>query len=161
MPLPRTPEFLLTTGSHSQAKLSYVWFHGSDKGFETFKKEILVKDGDNAVPTESHMSFVHLIKKPLARKPFLISLGLFGFQQLCGLTFLYYHMEEIFISVHANLDPGTSAALVGLVQVICPYVSNYVLSAMHKAGAFTSYSNPYPFSLPLIGNRQSQLWFQP
>ena len=36
-------------------------------------------------------------------------------------------MEEIFISVHANLDPGTSAALVGLVQVICPYVSNYFL----------------------------------
>ena len=120
MQLPKTPEFLLRIGSNLEAKQAYIWFHGCDQGFE--KLEILIKEA--TVTSEgSQMPFIHLMKEPLARKPFLISLGLFGFQQLCGLTFLYVYMEEIFINAHANIDPGTSAAIVGLLQAFLTLMS--------------------------------------
>ena len=115
--IPNAPEFLLTKGSQIGALKAYIWYNGSADGFEEYKKSILSNDQQDIAPAVEKASFKSLIKTPVARKPFLISLGLFGFQQLCGLTFVYYYLEEIFIYADTKLDPGTSAAAIGLAQV--------------------------------------------
>ena len=89
------------------------------------RQEKLSVDGDDsgrsgnswqAVMREA-TAVLSLLGHSVHRRPFLISLGLFVFQQLCGITFIYFYLEGIFIKANTNLDSGLSAALVGLAQV--------------------------------------------
>ena len=116
--VPDSPVFLVRKGKMDAAKKSLTWLRGKKySGVEEEIAEIKKAENERNAP-ESKVSLKEIFTQAVYLKPFGISLCLMAFQQLSGINFVVFYMNDIFTAANSSLDPSISNFIVVLMQVI-------------------------------------------
>ena len=116
--VPDSPVFLVQKGKMDEARKALTWFRGKKySGVEEEIAEIKRAEDERTAP-ESKVSFSEIFTQAVYLKPFGISLGLMGFQQLSGINQVVFNMYNIFAAANSSLDPSISNFIVITMQVM-------------------------------------------
>ncbi|KAK2576978.1 hypothetical protein KPH14_011942 [Odynerus spinipes] len=129
--LPETPVYLVRRNRLREAARSLTWLRAGHK--LTVERELLrlqVAAKEAATSTRS-VGLWDLFRDRGTIKGVLISLGLFGGQQLCGIFAMISYTETIFRISGSSMSPNTAAITVGGIQVVGSYLST---SLMERTG---------------------------
>lgn len=129
--LPETPVYLVRRNRLREAARSLMWFRAGHK--LTVERELLrlqVAAKEAATSTIS-IGLGDLFRDRATIKGLVISLGLFGGQQLCGIFAMISYTETIFLISGSSMSPNMAAITVGAIQVVGSYIST---SLMERTG---------------------------
>ena len=115
--VPDSPVFLVRKGKMEAAKKSLTWLRGSNySGIDDEIAEIKKAEDERNAP-ESKVSLGEIFTQAVYLKPFGISLCLMFFQQLSGINWVLFYMNNIFTAAKSDLDPSISNFIVNTMQV--------------------------------------------
>ncbi|XP_073811259.1 facilitated trehalose transporter Tret1-2 homolog [Musca autumnalis] len=132
MPMPESPNWLLTKSRLHEARKSLNYFRGLEKKpvithpevlseFNLLQKNIQLAEG------EKKPSFFKSLKLPEVYKPLLILMGLFTFQQITGIFVVIVYAVQIAMEAGVTIDPFMCAIMIGVARVVTTCPMAYIL----------------------------------
>ncbi|XP_037887671.1 facilitated trehalose transporter Tret1-2 homolog [Glossina fuscipes] len=127
LPMPESPNWLISKGRLQEARKSLNYFRGLDKKATITHPEVLAEF--NVLQKNIHLaegqkmpSFWKSLRLPEVYKPLLILIGMFTFQQLTGIFVIIVYAVQISVEAGVTMDPFMCAVLIGLARLIttCP-----------------------------------------
>ncbi|KAG7213790.1 hypothetical protein KM043_003010 [Ampulex compressa] len=125
--LPETPVYLVRKNRLREAARSLMWLKAGHE--PTVEREILRLQAEMKERAASHRSvkLADLFRDRGTIKGLIISLGLFGGQQLCGIFAMISYTENIFRISGSSLSPNASAITIAAIQVLGSYLSTLLM----------------------------------
>ncbi|XP_075169846.1 facilitated trehalose transporter Tret1-2 homolog [Haematobia irritans] len=132
IPMPESPNWLLTKNRLPEARQSLNYFRGLDKKnvithpevlaeFNVLQKNIQLAEGEKKPP------FTKSLKLPEVYKPLLILMGLFTFQQVTGIFVIIVYAVQIAMEAGVTIDPFMCAIMIGVARVVTTCPMGYIL----------------------------------
>uniref|UniRef100_A0A1B0G0Q1 Major facilitator superfamily (MFS) profile domain-containing protein n=1 Tax=Glossina morsitans morsitans TaxID=37546 RepID=A0A1B0G0Q1_GLOMM len=154
LPMPESPNWLLSKGRLQDARKSLNYFRGLDKKatithpevlaeFNVLQKNIQLAEG------QKMPSFWKSLRLPEVYKPLLILIGMFTFQQLTGIFVIIVYAVQISVEAGVTMDPFMCAVLIGWGRRRAGIISAAGMTVCMILLAVQSYLRFIPF-LPVI-----------
>lgn len=116
MVMPESPYYLVTKGKNTEARKALVWLRGNVPMVDAELKEMQATHMEQ--DRIGSVGIVQLFKHQVYLRPLIIVVLLMFFQQFSGINAVLFYLQAIFIKTGTDIDPGLSAFLVALVQVL-------------------------------------------
>ncbi|CAB0012699.1 unnamed protein product [Nesidiocoris tenuis] len=122
--LPETPNFYISKSRNDHAETSLLWYRGGNHKVASDEMENLTK---GVSKKQESASYSDLISTKGNRKAMIIGLGLFTWQQFCGILALLTFVSSIFQSADPTMDSNKATIMVGLFQFAASYLSSLIV----------------------------------
>ncbi|XP_033327105.2 facilitated trehalose transporter Tret1 [Megalopta genalis] len=129
--VPESPMYLVRRRRLLEAMRSVRWFRAGHE--PTVQREMLRLQVE-AKELDSERSFrvSDLFRDRATIKGLVISMGLFGGQQLCGIFAMISYTETIFGISGSSLSPNASAIIVGVIQLVGSFLSTSLMERLGR-----------------------------
>lgn len=130
--VPESPVYLVRRHRLLEAARSARWFRAGHEA--TVQREMLRLQSEAKEMNASEKPFrvSDLFRDKATIKGWVISAGLFGGQQLCGIFPMISYSETIFAIAGSSLSPNTSAIIVGSIQVFGSVLSTSLMERLGR-----------------------------
>uniref|UniRef100_A0A1B6E0I4 Major facilitator superfamily (MFS) profile domain-containing protein n=1 Tax=Clastoptera arizonana TaxID=38151 RepID=A0A1B6E0I4_9HEMI len=118
---PETPVFLLSKNRKSDAEKALRQLRGNEYDIQY---ELNAIENEISKSNANKASFVQIFSQRATVKALVCALGLMLFQQFSGINAVIFYSQQIFKEAGSTLDPGLSAIIVGVVQVLVTYIAS-------------------------------------
>jgi len=136
--MPETPYYLITKNKEQEAKKSLQWL----RGIKNVSNELdELKRAYSEQKKVGKVSYLSLITNKVYFKPFFIMNALMFIQQFSGVNAVMFYLKDVFIKANTNIDPGLSAFIISIDQVIATLVAVFVVDKFGRKPllAFSSF----------------------
>ncbi|XP_014251294.1 facilitated trehalose transporter Tret1-2 homolog [Cimex lectularius] len=121
--LPETPSYLFGKGWADEAEASLLWFRGGDHDSVQDEMGKFSRNGK----TRENTTYRMLVADRGRRRAMVIGLGLFTWQQFCGILALLTFTTTIFAASGSSLGASKATITVGLFQLFGSCVSSVIV----------------------------------
>ncbi|XP_078037488.1 facilitated trehalose transporter Tret1 [Augochlora pura] len=129
--VPESPMYLVRRRRLLQAARSVRWFRAGHE--PTVQREMLRLQAEaKELASQKPIRLSDLFRDKATIKGLVISMGLFGGQQLCGIFAMISYTETIFGISGSSLTPNASAIIVGVIQVIGSLLSTSLMERLGR-----------------------------
>ncbi|XP_018897624.2 facilitated trehalose transporter Tret1 isoform X1 [Bemisia tabaci] len=126
--MPESPVYLTMVSRPKAAAASLQWLRGRDYDIyaEIRVIEAVVQEGRDV-----EVTYGDFISDAASFRGIIIAMGLFFFQQMCGINVVIFYMNTVFETAGSTISPTLATVIIGIVQVLATALSVYM---MDKAG---------------------------
>ncbi|KZC09071.1 Facilitated trehalose transporter Tret1, partial [Dufourea novaeangliae] len=130
--VPESPVYLMRRNRPLEAARSLRWLKAGHE--PTVRREMLRlrAEAKELYVSGKRIKPSDLIRDRATVRGLIITLGLFGGQQLCGIFAMVSYTETIFRISGSSLTPNTSAIIVGAIQVFGSYLSTSLMERLGR-----------------------------
>jgi len=127
--LPESPIYHLKKGRREAAGQSLQWFRGSNYDIEP---ELAAMQKNIEIMESERVPILEAFSTTPAKRGLIIGLGVMAFQQLSGVNSVIFYTTKIFADAGSKLNPNIETIIVGVVAVVCTYISTLVVDRMGR-----------------------------
>ncbi|XP_014290832.1 facilitated trehalose transporter Tret1 [Halyomorpha halys] len=120
--IPESPEFLWSQGKKEKAFNSLLWLRSNN--IKCVEDELFIY---NTKCQDGSVSYAALVSNRGRRMGMLIGLGLFTWQQFCGILAILSYTSFIFEKADSTIPPGKATIIVGLFQLFASFISSAIV----------------------------------
>ncbi|CAG9771088.1 unnamed protein product [Ceutorhynchus assimilis] len=124
LPLPETPVYLVANERYGKARRALGFYKGYN---EVTIGEHLTQLQKNIAENEDSGSFKDLFTKKCYRRALIAGLGVFIYQQLCGINVVVFNLVTIIRAAGSTVDPLISASITNLIPFAVGIASVFVI----------------------------------
>uniref|UniRef100_A0A146L3L7 Facilitated trehalose transporter Tret1 n=2 Tax=Lygus hesperus TaxID=30085 RepID=A0A146L3L7_LYGHE len=121
--LPETPNYYMSKSRNEAAETSLLWFRGGDHKVVSDETENIAK----GMSKKESATYSDLVSTKGNRIAMVIGLGLFSWQQFCGILALLTFVSDIFQKAGSSMSSSKATIMVGMFQFSASYVSSVIV----------------------------------
>ena len=128
--VPESPRWLFLKGREEEGEKALEWLRGTSQR-SVITQEIAEIRKEIKEKLENKVSPKALLE-PSTLKPFLITLTMYFFLNMCGMNIMIFYCNSIFYYSGSNLDSSVASIIVAIILLISSFIAIVIITKLNR-----------------------------
>ena len=126
---PESPRWLFLKGRDEEGEKALEWLRGTSQR-SVITQEIIEIRKENKEKMEIKVTAKSLLE-PSTLKPFLITLTMYFFMNMCGMNIMIFYCNSIFFYSSSNFDSNVALIIVAFILLISSFIAIVIITNLN------------------------------